>query len=147
MALRNDLTSARWSDINGKLAALQKAEEHQHVVYGDSGYLLVNYSHVRARHNHSPNTLRKILENSAMSTCRETIEWDCGDIGRYWTYVDYCNALKMRSMPVAHISLTVMLLRNARVCMNGCNTAESLCHPPAFEEWIAEGPTAFPLTY
>ena len=121
---RNDLTSAKWSDINGKLAALQESEEHQYVVYSDNAYLLVNYSHVRARHNHSPNTPREILENSAMSTCGETIE-----------YVDYRNVLKNGSVPVAQICLTAMLLRNAHVCMNTCHTAESfLCLPPAFEE-------------
>ena len=128
---RNDLTSARWSDINDKLAALQEAEGQQYVVYGDSAYLFVNYSYVRARHNHSPNTPRKILKNSAMSTCRETIEWDYGDIGRYWAYLDYRNVLKMRSMPVAQICLTAMLLRNAHVCMNGCNTAESFFMSPS----------------
>ena len=80
-----------------------------------------------------------------MATCREPIEWQ---IGRYWAYVDYRNVLKMRSMPVAQICLTAMILRNAHVCMNGCNTAESfLCHPPAFEEWIAEGPRYFPIPF
>ena len=43
----------------------KKTEEHQYVVYGDSAYLLVNYSHVRDRHNHSPKRLREILENKS----------------------------------------------------------------------------------
>ena len=39
---RNDLTSARWSQIDAKLHLLQVNDEYKYVVYGDSAYLLVS---------------------------------------------------------------------------------------------------------
>ena len=44
---RNDLTSARWSQINAKLDRLQAMSEYKYVVYGDSAYLLVSYNYVK----------------------------------------------------------------------------------------------------
>lgn len=143
---RNDLTSARWSRFNAKLDQLQANDEYKYVVYGDSAYLLVSYDFIKARHNNVINTPRQVLENRALSSCRETIEWDYGDIGRYWAFLDYKHVLKMRVMSVGQICLTAMILRNAHAAMNGCNTSESfMCIPPSFEEWISAGPRYVPL--
>ena len=117
-----------------------------YIVYGDSAYLLVSYDYDKARHNQLGNTPRQVLENKTLSSCRETIEWDYGDTGRYWAFVDYKHVLHMRPMPVGQICLTAIILRNAHVTMNGCNTSESLmCIPPSFEEWKSEGPRYCPL--
>ena len=79
-----------------------------------------------------------------MSTCGETIEWDYADVGMYWAYVDYRNVSKMRSISVAQIFLTAVILRNAHVCMNG----SKLYMPPScFEEYIAKGPRYFLLPF
>ena len=143
---RNDLTSARWSRINTKMQMLQVNDEYKYCVYGDSAYLLVSYDFVQARHNNAANTPRQLLENKSLASCRETIEWDYGDIGRYWAFLEYKNVLKLRAMPVGQMCLIAMILRNAHVTMNGCNTAESfMCIPPSFEMWISEGPRYYQL--
>jgi hypothetical protein len=137
---RNDLTPARWLRFNAKLDQLQANDEYKYVVYGDSAYLLVSYDFIKARHNNVINTPHQVLENGALSFCKETIEWDYDDIGRYWAFLDYKHVLEMRAMPVGQICLTAMILRNAHAAMNECNTSESfMCIPPSFEEWISAG--------
>ena len=57
-----------------------------------------------------------------MSSCREIIEWDYGDVGRYWNLVDYKKVLKMRQMRVDEMYLVAMILRNAYVTVSANNT-------------------------
>lgn len=145
---RNDLTTANWSRINELWAALQQGEEYQYTIYGDSAYIVLGHSHIKARHTADPMPPRLVLENKCLSSCRETIEWDYGDIGTLWATLQYKKMLKMRSMPVGNMCLTAMILRNAHVTMNGCNTSEYFqCLPPTFEEWIKEGPRYCPLPF
>ena len=54
LVCRNDLTSVRWFDINGKLARLQKTATTSTLCMGGDD------NHVRARHYNSPNTGRQI---------------------------------------------------------------------------------------
>ena len=83
-----------------------------------------------------------------MSSCRETIEWDYGDIGRYFKLLDYKHILQIRKMPVAKMCVSAFILRNAHVTMNGCNTSEYYsCIPPSFEEWVGEGPREFNIDW
>jgi hypothetical protein len=42
--------------------------------------VLISQIHLRTRHNYENLTDREILENKAMSSCRESIEWDHGDL-------------------------------------------------------------------
>jgi hypothetical protein len=111
-----------------------------------------DYTNIQARYTDVPLSDRQILQNRVMSSGREVIEWDYGDLKSQFAFLDYKKVLKMRKMPVAYIFLCALLLRNAHVCMNGCRTSEFfLCAPPTFEEWIASGPryyempTTFPL--
>jgi len=91
---------------------------------------------------------REALENRAMSSCRETIEWDYGDVGRYFKHLDYKHVLKIRKMPIAKMCLCAFILRNALVCMNGSNTTEYFnCEPPSFEDWVCQGPREFDSTW
>jgi hypothetical protein len=137
-----DTTSLYESDINGKLAALQEGNEAQFIQYGDSIY--PSMSHTQSRHQpigNVPLGAADVAENRGMSSCREAIEWDYGDVGRYWKLVDYKRILKIRLMPVSDIYLSALLLRNAHVTMNGCNASLYFdCEPPTFEEWISQGP-------
>ena len=44
-------------------------------------------------------------------------------------------------MPVAKICLTAMILRNAHVTMNSCQTGRYfILLAPSFEDWISAGP-------
>jgi hypothetical protein len=123
------------------LQDLQAGQDLQYVIYGDSAYIVVVDTHIRARYDNRPNTARQTLENLSMSSCREVIEWDYGDVGVMWGLVDYKKVLKMRKMPVAKMYLTAMILRNAHNTMNGSNTALYFeLQPPTFEVWTAVGP-------
>lgn len=137
----NDLNSLYDSEINRLIAELQLGEDFQFVIYGDSAYIYVNSSHIRARHNNNPNSVRHILENRSMSSCREVIEWDYGDIGTMWSYFKFHITLKLRSMFVAESYLTAMILRNLHVTMNGCTTSQTFnVIPPSFAVYTAAGP-------
>lgn len=44
---------------------------------------------------------------------------------------------------VGEMYFVAMILRNAYVCMNGCETSDYFdILPPEFEDWIEEGPLA-----
>ena len=80
-----------------------------------------------------------------LSCCREQIEWDYGDIGRYFPLVDYKQVLKIRAMPVGAMYLSAMILRNALNTLNPNITATYFaCHPPTLENWLSQGPNARP---
>ena len=135
----NDITTLHSSDILLKLEVILQLYQLQFFrIYGDSAYIVIDQGPVSARHqNPSP---RQVLENKCMSSCRETIEWDYGDIGRYWKLLDYKHVLTLRKMPIARMCICAFILRNALVTMNGCNSSVYFsCTPPTFEEWTEQG--------
>ena len=71
------------SNINDVIATSQVGQLMQFCIYGDSAYMHLDESHIRARHNYDPLTARESIENRIMSSLREVIEWDYGDIGKY----------------------------------------------------------------
>ena len=141
----NDLTTLNISDVLVLLEALLNVYGLQgYRIYGDSAYVVINDGPLLARHQGDALSPREVLENRTMSSCRETIEWDYGDIGRYFKLLDYKHVLQIRKMPVAKMCISAFILRNALVTMNGCNTSEYYtCIPPSFEEWVGEGPREF----
>ena len=116
--------------------------------YGDSAYVCVRDEFVQCRHTlyeHDPFDVRarSVLENLKMSVCREVIEWDYGDVGRYFSYVDYKKRLQMRKSNVGMQYLTAMIMRNAMVAMRRGNTSKFFSNdfPDDFlYTWTAEGP-------
>ena len=89
-----DCVSLEDSNLNDKLVELQLGNLMQYVIYGDSAYIYVNDSHILARHHIQPLTARQVTENKALSSCRQLIEWDYGDVGTMWALVDYKKNLK-----------------------------------------------------
>jgi hypothetical protein len=141
----NDLWMLNNSNLNDIIAATHVGMRVQHCIYGDSAYANLDKSHLRARHNYEVLTDREKIENRVMSTLRETIEWDYGDVARYFPFVKMKQVLKMRKMPVADIYLTAMILRNALNTLKPNNTAIYFsCRPPTLEQWTALGPNARP---
>lgn len=135
----NDMYTLHHSHINDLIANLQTADILKYAIYGDSAYCITLYDFILARHDNPVNTPRENAENRSMSSCREVIEWDYGDVGTLWAYVDYKKVLQLRKMPVGRIYFAAMLLRNAYVTMNGCNTATFYeCMPPTFEHWVSQ---------
>ncbi len=85
----NDLWTLGHSNLNDVIAGPQAGLPIQYVIYGDSAYMHLDESHIRARHNYDPLTARECIEIRSMSSLRETIEWDYGDIGKYFPIVDW----------------------------------------------------------
>jgi hypothetical protein len=142
---QNDLYSFRHSNINALIAASQAGQLLQYRIYGDSAYAVLSLSHVRARHQYEHNTPREVLENKVLSSCRETIEWDYGDIGRYFPLMNQKEVLKMRRMPVGAMYLCAMILRNALNTLRPTNTSQYFhLNPPTLEHWLSQGPNARP---
>ena len=84
---------------------------------------------------------RQQLENDSMSKCRQSIEWDYGQIGNLWKVCTFKDKLKLRKQPVCELVSTCFLLTNAFNCMNGNQTAlYFMCNPPTLEEWTIAGP-------
>jgi len=135
----NDMYTLHHSHINDLLTALQANDVLKFAIYGDSAYCITLYDLILARHDNPVNTPREVLENRSMSSCREVIEWDYGDVGKYWAYVDYKKILQLRKMPVGRSYFVAMLLRNAYVTLNGGNTSQFYeCIPPTFEHWVTQ---------
>lgn len=136
------------SDISARLGRLQRNEQFSYATYGDSAYVGVRDAFIQCRQTlfqHEPldRRVRKNLENVCLSSCREVIEWDYGDVGTTFSYVDYKKRLKMRKSPVGLVYLTAMIMRNAMVCLRGCNTSKyfNFNIPDDFlHTWTGEGP-------
>jgi hypothetical protein len=144
----NDLFSLRHSEINDKIARAQIRQDVQYFIYGDSAYATLDTSHIRARHNHEELTVREKLENRALSSVREIIEWDYGEVGNFFRLVSYKKVLQMMNMPVKQMYLTALILRNAFNTMQPNNTSQYFnLLPPSLEEWLAQGPRAWPNIY
>ena len=142
----NDLYTLHHSQIDQKLDELFAGDVYRYAIYGDSAYLIYGLNNIRARHDNLHNTPREVLENKSMSSCRECIEWDYGDVGKMWAFVDYKKILKLRRMAVGPMYLVALILRNAHNTMNGCNTCEFFAMaPPSFEEWTSQGPREIQL--
>jgi nuclease HARBI1 len=138
---RNDLLLLGRSGLNEQLAGLQRGQYIQFKIYGDSAYIPLGLSHVRARHENAVMTPREILENDKMSSCRQSIEWNYNDLKQYWKMIDYQRNLELFDMPVIPMALCAMILRNAHVTMNGNTTSSYFdCTPPSLESWTSQGP-------
>jgi hypothetical protein len=90
----NDLYSLYKSDINSIISDAQRDQQFQYVVYGDSAYIVVELTHIRARHDGDNLPPELVSQNKALSSCREVIEWDYGNIGTMWKFIDYKKACK-----------------------------------------------------
>jgi hypothetical protein len=102
-------------------------------ILGDSAYSESPFIHV-------------VGDGRGWSSVRESIEWNYKDLKTTWKYIDYKHALKLQNQPVAKMIFVCLLLRNAHVTMNGCqSSAYFSLQPPTFEDWTAAGPQAFPL--
>jgi hypothetical protein len=66
-----DLYSYRHSDINRLVADMLVGQLKQYRIYGDSAYVVLTRSHLRARHDYEHNTPREDLENGVVELSRD----------------------------------------------------------------------------
>jgi len=119
---------------------LQVLQLDKYVFYGDSAYFADEC--IRSKHRGDNRTERQMLEDDSMSKCRQSTEWDYGQVGQLvWKTVIYKKGLQLRKQPVCSVVTLAFLLTNAYNCMNANITAEYYsCIPPTLEEWTAQGP-------
>jgi hypothetical protein len=83
-----------------------------------------------------------------MSSLRETIEWDYGDVARYFPFVKVKQVLKMKRISVVDIYLRAMIMRNALNAIKPNNTAIYYSNrPPTLAQWTAQGPNVAPTLF
>jgi hypothetical protein len=123
----NDNYTLGESGILAKMAHDQRGWPKAMKILGDSAY--TNGAHIRV-----------VGDGRGWSSLREAIEWGYKDLKTLWKYIDYRHSLKLRKQPIAKIIFVSMLLKNAYICMNGCQAALYFnINPPSFEEWVLAG--------
>ena len=117
--------------MNDQLSHLQINDIVQYKIYGDSAYIIVNYSHIRARHE-------------TLSSCRQNIECNYNDLKQKWSYIDFKRNLKLIHSNVIPSIICAFILRNAHGTLNGNITSEYFDSiPPSLEHWTSQGPKIF----
>ena len=106
----NDLFLLGESGLNDLIRDCQVGQHRQHVIYGDSAYIVINDTHIRCRYFNEPLTAFQDAMNCAFSSCRECIEWDNGNVGTMWSMVDFSKGLEIQSMPVADMYFCISVL-------------------------------------
>jgi len=142
-ARRHDVFILGESNINEHLGHLQgdQPENHHYRIYADSGYEYAGRSHILTRHRPFGITPAEEVENRVMKACRESIEWNFGEIIRLWAFIDWTKEMKLMKMPVADLDVVAIVLRNAYNCLNhGETSAYFECSPPAIHNWLRQGP-------
>jgi len=137
----SDIYTWHASRLSMKMAALLLRHSYPNYrIYGDSAYTVISDECI-AYHVDNSTDRTQGPKNKAMNSCRESIEWNYGDVKGLFKMVDYPKALRLRQMPVGNMCLLAILLRNFHVCFYGCNTSTYFkCQPPTFEEYVANGP-------
>ena len=130
---RNDLNFFHDSHILNILDAIQINSNLKFVILGDSAYRHISDPFVVCSSNGMPEELKKVL-----SATRETIEWNFGQLKTLSNTLDTKRVLKIGKMDINSMIKSACVIRNAFVCMNGCQTATYFnCTPPNFENWIS----------
>ena len=112
----NDCRTLDASDIKRQMKALQESHVDKYVFNGDSAFFADEC--IRSRHRGDNRSERDILEVDSMSKCRQSIEWDYGQIGQLWKTIIYKKGLQLRKQPVCSVVTLAFLLSNAYNCMN-----------------------------
>ncbi|XP_066918199.1 uncharacterized protein [Clytia hemisphaerica] len=76
--------------------------------------------------------------NTAMSTCRISVEWVFNDIINYFKFIDFKKNLKVGLSPIGKMYIVCALLHNARSCFYPNNTSKYFdVLPPTVEIYFA----------
>ena len=135
----NDLFVLSLSDSNQKLADLQMTggvpNARQFKIYGDSIYVpmsnLVSRHHAHAGHPQKADLDR---DDKAMSSVRETVEWEYAEGDALLPLSVYKNKIKLMNFPFRETFFARMWLRNCYVCCYGDKISKRFdLQPPTLE--------------
>jgi hypothetical protein len=136
----NDLFVLSLSDSNQKLADLQMTggvpNARQFKIYGDSIYVpmsnLVSRHHAHAGHPQKADLDR---DDKAMSSVRETVEWEYAEGDALFPLSVYKNKIKLMNFPFRETFFARMWLRNCYVCCYGDKISKRFdLQPPTLED-------------
>jgi hypothetical protein len=128
----DDLDTYSKSEIQNKIGSSQTGNQIQYRIFGDSAYAVLSSPHIYTRIQHE-GYQDEALENT-MSACRQSIEWNYGDLFRFWAFIDFNHSLNIRKSQISMYCSATIILRNSHVTMNGNRTSQFFsCTPPNFE--------------
>lgn len=132
----NDLEVMNTSQLNARLEAVQQGHGGLYALYGDGIFQLD--SCILRSHVGDNLTPRQIQENRAMKKVRISIEWNFGLTAKLYKYTTSWRDMKLRgNADVKDYNLVSTLLRNAHVCLYGCQTSNYFnCVPPTLEAFF-----------
>ena len=132
----NDLELLRDSELNARLAAVQRGRAKQFCSYGD-GIFPID-THTIGKHVGDNLTDREKYENRMMSRIRVANEWDYGVVGNLYPFIKWKAGQKIRRNPfVTRYYIVATLLRNAHLCMyEGLTSSYFNCPCPTLENYF-----------
>jgi hypothetical protein len=76
-----------------------------------------------------------------MPSCRQSIEWNYGDLKYKWSFINQNKNLQLSNQLVISTVICVMLFINAHVTLNGNITSDYFNYlPPTLANWTKDGP-------
>ena len=114
-------------DGNGYPLAIYGDPAYPHRIHLQSPYKGVNLTGAQKQFNRS------------MSAVRVCVEWPFGEIVKYFAFNDFKKNLKIGLQSVAKNYAVSCLIYNAKVCLQGCNTASYYgLIPPTIDEYFSQ---------
>jgi hypothetical protein len=108
-------------------------------IYGDPAYSVS--AHVLAPYKGATVTAEQSAFNSAMSHCRETVEWAFREVVQQFPFLDFSRNQKFLLSPCGLYYLVAMLLANAHTILHEPQITQYFrCKPPTLEEYFTGGP-------
>lgn len=75
--------------------------------------------------------------NKAMSSVRQSVEWEFGKIVALFAFLDFKKNLKLYLQPVGKFYFVGALLKNCHTCIYGSQTSEYFeMNPPTLEHYL-----------
>ena len=89
--------------------------------------------------NRNGATVAELLLNTAMSRCREAVEWSYKYVKQQFTTVDFSRMLKVLKATIALLYKMGVLLWNLKVCLHGGGQVGIYfqCQPPSMQSYLA----------
>jgi hypothetical protein len=108
-------------------------------IYGDPAYSVS--AHVLSPYKGAAVTAEQSIFNSAMSHCREPVEWCFKEVTQQFPFLDFSRNQKILLSPCGLFYLVGMLLVNAHTILHRPQIPQYFqCPPPTLEEYFTGGP-------
>jgi hypothetical protein len=108
-------------------------------IYGDPAYNVA--AHVLAPYKGTAVTAEESMFNSAMSRCREPVEWCFKEVTQQFPFIDFARNQKVLLSPCGLYYLISMLIGNAHTILHRPQIPQYFhCQPPTLAEYFTGGP-------